>query len=69
MGQNCRGCGPLTRMKFLVKARPVCATAFQHSSKTVYCYHYDMQNPYPDTQLALGDRVVRIGTGTCVHRS
>ena len=63
MGQNCRGCGPLVRMKFLVRARPVCAAVFQHTSKTVYCYHYDMQHPYPDTQPALEDRIVRIGTG------
>ena len=63
VGQNCRGCGPLIRMQFLVRARPVCAVTIQHSAKTVHCYHYDLKNPYPDTQSSLSENIARMGTG------
>ena len=64
VGQLCRGCGPLVRMPFLVKARPLCTAVIQHLTKTVHCYHYDLKDPYPDTQSALSENVARIGTGT-----
>ena len=63
MGQGCRGCGPLVRMQFLARVRPVCAVTIQHSDRTVYCYSYDLRDPYPDTQSSLNDNIARIGTG------
>ena len=59
---SCYGCGPSVRMRSLAAARPICQVEITLPQYTAFCYLYDGEDLYPDTQESFELRLQSVGS-------
>ena len=62
---TCPGCGPSIRMRSLAASRPICQVEVSDMPYAAYCYLYDGEDLYPDTQESFEPRLRSVSSSKC----